>query len=204
MPYLDVASVTHSLPDGRPLLSDVSFRVGERDRVALVGANGAGKTTLLRIVIGDLKPDEGAISRDGTMGVMRQFLSRGTVTDVLLQASPTRVRDAGVRVAEAEAAMTATSTEASQIAYAEALAAKDAAHALAMQEATEAHALELKAMEALFLKRWRIIMKRVRVIMKQFIICRLQRTAAWACVMSLRALNMRVVRHGYCESKRIK
>ncbi len=123
MPHLDVASVTHSLPDGRPLLGDVSFRVGERDRVALVGANGAGKTTLLRIVIGDLKPDEGAISRDGTMGVMRQFLSRGTVTDVLLQASPTRVRDAGMRVAEAEVVMTATSTEASQIAYAEALAA---------------------------------------------------------------------------------
>ena len=42
------------LPDGRVLFSDVSFRVGEGAKVALVGPNGAGKTTLLRMVAGDL------------------------------------------------------------------------------------------------------------------------------------------------------
>ena len=43
-----------SLPDGRELFADVSFRVGEGAKVALVGPNGAGKTTLLRMVAGDL------------------------------------------------------------------------------------------------------------------------------------------------------
>ena len=54
MGHIDVSRVTHSLPDGRVLLDEVSFRVGEGAKVALVGANGAGKTTLLKIVSGDL------------------------------------------------------------------------------------------------------------------------------------------------------
>ena len=41
MGHLDVAHVTYSLPDGRVLLSDVSFRVGEGQVAALVGPNGA-------------------------------------------------------------------------------------------------------------------------------------------------------------------
>ena len=49
----------YELPDGRVLLDDVSFRVGEGAKVALVGANGAGKTTLLRIITGELTPHAG-------------------------------------------------------------------------------------------------------------------------------------------------
>ena len=45
--------VGHALPDGRLLLHDASFRVGEGAKAALVGANGAGKTTLLRLIAGD-------------------------------------------------------------------------------------------------------------------------------------------------------
>ena len=47
--YLDVQSIRHQLSDGRVLLDDVNFRIGEGAKAALVGANGAGKTTLLRI-----------------------------------------------------------------------------------------------------------------------------------------------------------
>ena len=54
MGYVDVAGVAQVLPDGRVLFDDVSFRVGEGAKVALVGPNGAGKTTLLRMVAGDL------------------------------------------------------------------------------------------------------------------------------------------------------
>ena len=60
MGHVDVNGVRHQLPDGRVLFDDVSFRVGDGAKVALVGANGAGKTTLLRIIAGDLTPQAGA------------------------------------------------------------------------------------------------------------------------------------------------
>jgi ATP-binding cassette subfamily F protein 3 len=50
---------------GQDVLTDVSFEIGDRERVALVGANGAGKTSLLKIVAGALQPDEGSIRRQG-------------------------------------------------------------------------------------------------------------------------------------------
>ena len=65
MGYVDVSAVRHTLSDGRVLLDEVSFRVGEGARAALVGENGAGKTTLLRIIAGDLSPEAGAIARTG-------------------------------------------------------------------------------------------------------------------------------------------
>ena len=56
--HVDVAGVRYELPDGRVLLDDVSFRVGDGQKVALVGANGAGKTTLLRLLAaGGSDPD---------------------------------------------------------------------------------------------------------------------------------------------------
>jgi ABC-type multidrug transport system fused ATPase/permease subunit len=63
--YVDVAGAGFVLPDGRELFSDVSFRVGEGAKVALVGPNGAGKTTLLRMVAGDIPTPVGAIARSG-------------------------------------------------------------------------------------------------------------------------------------------
>ena len=75
--HVDVAGVRYELPDGRVLLDDVSFRVGDGQKVALVGANGAGKTTLLRIITGDLAPHAGVVTRSGGLGVMRQFVGHG-------------------------------------------------------------------------------------------------------------------------------
>ena len=80
------------LPDGRVLLDDVSFRVGEGAKVALVGANGAGKTTLLRIITGELVPHAGAVTRTGGLGVMRQMVSAG------LGDAPDRRRPAAQRL----------------------------------------------------------------------------------------------------------
>lgn len=115
------------LPDGRVLLDDVSFRVGEGAKVALVGANGAGKTTLLKIITGDLVPHAGAVVRSGGLGVMRQMVDAGlgpqpTVADLLLSVSPARVRAASAAVDQWELALMETDDEKTQMAYAQALA----------------------------------------------------------------------------------
>ena len=51
--HVEAAHLSHALPDGRVLLDDASFRVGDGTSAALVGPNGAGKTTLIRLVAGD-------------------------------------------------------------------------------------------------------------------------------------------------------
>ncbi len=124
MGHLDVAHVTYSLPDGRVLLSDVSFRVGEGQVAALVGPNGAGKTTLLRMIAGDLEPDEGTITSSGTLAVMRQFIGQvadGSLRDLLLAVSPAPLREAAARVDELELALMDSDDEKLQMAYAQAL-----------------------------------------------------------------------------------
>ncbi|MEO5711012.1 MAG: ATP-binding cassette domain-containing protein [Nocardioidaceae bacterium] len=123
MGHVDVAGVRYELPDGRVLLDDVSFRVGEGAKVALVGANGAGKTTLLRIVTGDLVAHAGAVTRTGGLGVMRQMVGAGStsVADLLLSVSPPRVREAAAHVEACELALMDTDDEKTQMRYAEAL-----------------------------------------------------------------------------------
>lgn len=123
MAHLDAAAVSFGLPDGRPLLNEVSFRVGEGQRMALIGANGAGKSTLMAIVTGALTPDAGAVTRGGTLGVMPQFLSGPTVRELLLSVAPPSIRSAARAVEAAEAAMERDSSTQTQMDYAQALAA---------------------------------------------------------------------------------
>ncbi len=115
--------MTYSLPDGRPLLDGASFRAGEGERVALIGANGAGKSTLVRIITKELTADAGAVARTGTLGVMRQFLTGGTVRELLLAVAPPAIRDAAARLARAEAAMEERGSTDSQMAFATAVTA---------------------------------------------------------------------------------
>jgi ATP-binding cassette subfamily F protein 3 len=43
------------------LFKDVSFVVGDRDRIGLVGKNGAGKSTLLKIIHKEMEPETGVM-----------------------------------------------------------------------------------------------------------------------------------------------
>jgi ATPase subunit of ABC transporter with duplicated ATPase domains len=123
--YVDVSGLEYVLPDGRVLFTDVSFRVGESAKVALVGPNGAGKTTLLRMVAGDLPARTGAIARSGGLGVMRQFIGMigddTLLSELALGLSAPGLRAAGERLAAAERGL--GNDEKTQIRYAEALAA---------------------------------------------------------------------------------
>jgi len=46
-------------------LRDVSFTLGQGDRLGILGLNGAGKSTLLKIIAGVLKPTEGKVTARG-------------------------------------------------------------------------------------------------------------------------------------------
>jgi ATP-binding cassette subfamily F protein 3 len=47
--------------NGEILFKEISFVVGDRDRIGLVGKNGAGKSTLLKIIHGLLEPESGTM-----------------------------------------------------------------------------------------------------------------------------------------------
>ncbi len=125
MGHLDVNSVSFVLPDGRPLLDEVSLRVGEGAKVALIGPNGTGKTTLGCIIAGDLAAHDGAVTRTGGLGVMRQFIGSvrddSTVRDLLVSVAPTQVRTAAAEIDRTELLMMERDSEADQLAYAQAL-----------------------------------------------------------------------------------
>jgi ATPase subunit of ABC transporter with duplicated ATPase domains len=143
---VEVAHLSHALPDGRVLIEDASFRVGEGTTAALVGPNGAGKTTLIRLIAGDAQPQSGTVSSSGGLGIMRQFVGgiragegatgqgatgqadtgsitgESSVRDLLLSVAPARLRAAADRLGAAELAMMERDDEASQMRYAAALA----------------------------------------------------------------------------------
>ena len=126
MGYIDVNQVSHTLPDGRVLLDEVSFRVGTGVKAALIGANGAGKSTLLRLIRGGTSPGSGAVTVDGELGVMPQFVGHvrdeTTVHELLVSVSPASVRRAHANLERAEEAMMASEDEKTQMRYAEAIA----------------------------------------------------------------------------------
>ncbi|MDX6240009.1 MAG: hypothetical protein QOG10_4824, partial [Kribbellaceae bacterium] len=125
MGHVDVAGIGFELPDGRVLLDDITFRVGDGAKVALVGANGSGKTTLIRIIAGDLKPHSGSIGRSGGLGVMRQFVGsvrdETSIRDLLLGVAPDRIRAAAAKLDQAELAMMEADDEKTQLRYAQAV-----------------------------------------------------------------------------------
>ncbi len=125
MGHLEVAHVEYYLPDGRMLFYDASFRVGQGDSVALVGANGAGKSTLLKIIAGELKPDGGTVTTSGGLGIMPQFIGSvrddQTVRDLLVSVTRPTIRNASQAVDAAELAIMERDDDAAQMAYAQAL-----------------------------------------------------------------------------------
>ncbi len=61
-PMIQIQDLSYSI-GGRMLMTDIDWTVRPGKRSALIGPNGAGKTTLLRLIIGELQPDKGKISR---------------------------------------------------------------------------------------------------------------------------------------------
>ncbi|MEZ2132354.1 MULTISPECIES: ABC-F family ATP-binding cassette domain-containing protein [unclassified Sinorhizobium] len=81
---ITLANLSWSTPDGRPLFSNLDLSFGP-ERTGLVGRNGVGKTTLLKLVSGEIRPQAGAVSFGGSLGVLSQAVQVGpeeTVADL--------------------------------------------------------------------------------------------------------------------------
>jgi ATP-binding cassette subfamily F protein 3 len=73
---------------GNYLFDDITFTIGTRDRIGLVGKNGAGKSTMLKILSGNVASDEGNVikSNDYTIGFLTQDLQATLGKTVLEEA----------------------------------------------------------------------------------------------------------------------
>lgn len=76
---------------GEYLFEDITFKLGNGDRVGLIGKNGAGKSTMLKILSKEMEPDSGQIAADKTLkiGFLKQdidFILGRTVLEESYQA----------------------------------------------------------------------------------------------------------------------
>ena len=72
------------------ILKNVSFHINENEKAAIVGINGAGKSTLLKIIMNELKADDGEVilAKGCTMGYLAQHQdldSGNTIYDEMLE-----------------------------------------------------------------------------------------------------------------------
>jgi len=64
-PLVEVSGLGFRYPDGTAALAQVSFRIEQGERVALLGPTGSGKSTLVQHLNGLLVPAEGSVRVDG-------------------------------------------------------------------------------------------------------------------------------------------
>ena len=61
---IEAKKISYQIAD-KTLLKDFSLLVTRGDKIGIIGPNGCGKTTLVRLLLGELKPNEGSL-RQGT------------------------------------------------------------------------------------------------------------------------------------------
>lgn len=108
MSLIDMHNGSVSFGD-REIFTDASLRIGERERIGLIGRNGAGKSTLLRVLVGEQSLDAGTIqmSNQCRVALLTQDVAEiggATVLDSVLETVPGRA-DLETRMKEAEYAI---------------------------------------------------------------------------------------------------
>ena len=76
---------------GDDLFKNITYRIGMRDRIGLIGKNGAGKSTMLKILSKEMEPDTGEIATDKDLkiGFLKQdidFIEGRTVIEETYEA----------------------------------------------------------------------------------------------------------------------
>ncbi|MFC1916402.1 ATP-binding cassette domain-containing protein [Chloroflexota bacterium] len=81
---LSISDISKSYGD-QTLFSAVTFNVGARDRIAIIGSNGSGKTTLFGIIAGNVLPDSGSVNmqRETTIGYLEQEIGPSSERQLL-------------------------------------------------------------------------------------------------------------------------
>lgn len=62
LPIVDFEGVDFAYEEGKPVLSDVSFKAFSNQKIALVGESGGGKSTIVNLLLGFYAPTEGRLS----------------------------------------------------------------------------------------------------------------------------------------------
>ncbi len=73
MNLFNVSGLTKEFGE-RSLFQNVSFTIGETDKIGLIGANGTGKTTLFKILLGQQEPSAGQVfqNKQTVIGYLEQ------------------------------------------------------------------------------------------------------------------------------------
>ena len=85
-PIIATDDVSVGYDPGRPILTDLSLRIDNDDRIALLGSNGNGKSTLVKLLAGKLAPETGTITRAATLKV--GYFAQHQVDELDMDGSP--------------------------------------------------------------------------------------------------------------------
>ena len=89
---------------GEYLFEDITFKLGNGDRVGLIGKNGAGKSTMLKVLSKELEPDSGQIAADKELkiGFLKQDIDFDFGRTVLEESYEafTEIKEVGAKMDE--------------------------------------------------------------------------------------------------------
>ena len=65
--------------NGEILFNNISFEINSKDKTAIIGKNGTGKSTLIKMILGDIRIDNGVVHKNAKAVV--GYLSQDVITD---------------------------------------------------------------------------------------------------------------------------
>lgn len=65
--------------DNKQIVKNLTMRILRGDRIGIIGPNGVGKTSLLRLMVGQLKPDSGAVKLGKSINLVYFDQSRSSI-----------------------------------------------------------------------------------------------------------------------------
>ncbi len=79
--------VSYHYDYNKPILTEASFSVRENAKLTIVGQNGAGKSTIFKLIMREIKPNEGEIhvQKGTTIGIAKQVVAAEDLTKTVLE-----------------------------------------------------------------------------------------------------------------------